>query len=115
MTLTTTGEITMKTGSAALDRFIKQAQDLGLNAEVENNSHDTTQQFVVRITRQPVEVKNALGQINNHESFIIIATRGISEYSTKRWSFNAWGNHLFTGSNKCRFNLIKYHIEGMVR
>lgn len=105
----------MRTGSVALDRFIAQATDLGLNVEVEDCGSELTQQWCVTIKRQHDDAPNLLAQMNNYESFIILATRGVSEYSTRRWSFSAWGNHLFTSSDKCRFNLIKYHIEGMVR
>lgn len=104
-----------RTGSAALDRFIKQAIGLGLNVEVVDHSEGNVEQFAVDITRQQVEVKNLLDQINNHESLHICAIRSVGEFGTKRWGFRANTYQLFSGSDSVRFNIIKWCIEGMVR
>jgi hypothetical protein len=103
-----------KTGGTALDRFIKQATDLGLVVTVEDSSSDGIEQFLVSIKRQHDDAPNMLATINNFETLNIIGTRGTSEYTAPhRWHISAWATHLFGDRKEMALKYVKYHIEGM--
>jgi hypothetical protein len=100
---------TKHTGSARLDRWIAQAESLGLVVTVEDTSIGSIQQRSVTIRRPKVVAVNALDDYNNLRGLHLVATRSSQG---GRWSHTAAHTGL-TYRPIPRLSTVRYAIEGL--
>lgn len=100
---------TEHTGSARLDRWIAQAESLGLVTTIKDTSIGSIQQRSVTIRRPQVVAVNALDDYNNLRGLHLIATRSSL---AGRWSHTAAHTGL-TYRPIPKLSTVRYAIEGL--
>lgn len=95
--------------SAQIQRWIDQAESLGLEVDVDSNDDHTIQSWRVTIRRPQVDAVTMLDVYNNSERVYIHGWR----YRTNRWSHAAYRASMGTkGDGKLeKLALVKYCID----
>lgn len=96
-----------------MDAWIKQAQDLGLVVEIEDQSEGILQSVLVTITRVQVEEHNALDQYLNSQQIVLHSLRTFNE---GKWTNHARYASIGTKSwSDLRISNVPHHIRSLAK